>query len=75
MKNLKPKDKKVKEFVAQEITKFKLLYQDEKNKRDKDNITKETKYKLEKPKADDNWLSSAFYNIVSIFNPHNLSFS
>ena len=54
LKNLKPKDKKVKEFVAKEITKFKLLYQDEKNKRDKDKITKETKYKLEKPKADDN---------------------
>lgn len=52
--NLKPKDKKVKAFVNNEITRFNILYQDEKNKRDKDKITKETKYNLENKKNEDN---------------------
>lgn len=46
-KSLKPKDKKVKVFVNEEVMRFKILYQDEKNKRDKDIIAKETKYNLE----------------------------
>lgn len=52
-KSLKPKDKKVKEFVSKEIKRFKTLYQDEKNRRDKSIIKDETKYKLENKKADD----------------------
>ena len=52
-KFLKPKDKKVKEFVSKEIKRFKTLYQDEKNRRDKSIIKDETKYKLENKKFDD----------------------
>jgi hypothetical protein len=52
-KALKPKNKKVKEFVNKEIKRFKLLYQVEKNKVDKNLIKDETKYKLENEKSDD----------------------
>lgn len=52
-KSLKPKDKKVKEFVSKEIKRFKTLYQDEKNRRDKSIIKDETKYKLENKKSGD----------------------
>lgn len=52
-KSLKPKNKKVKEFVSKEIKRFKTLYQDEKNRSDKSIIKDETKYKLENKKADD----------------------
>ena len=45
---------KVKDFVKKEISRFKNLYQDEKNKTDKELITKETKYKLENKKTDEN---------------------
>ena len=47
LKSLKPKDKRVKEFVNKEIKNFKTLYQVEKNIRDKNIIKEETKYKLE----------------------------
>lgn len=53
-KNLKPKDKKVKEFINKEIVRFKILYQDEKNKKDKNKIIKETKYNLENKTSEDN---------------------
>lgn len=53
-KGLKSKNKKVKEFVNKEIVRFKILYQDEKNKRDKDRIIKETKYNLENKNTDEN---------------------
>lgn len=53
-KGLKLKNKKVKEFVNKEIVRFKILYQDEKNKRDKDRIIKETKYNLENKNTDEN---------------------
>ena len=53
-KDLKSKNKKVKEFVNKEIVRFKILYQDEKNKRDKDRIIKETKYNLENKNTDEN---------------------
>lgn len=53
-KNLKPRNQKVKDFVKKEISRFKNLYQDEKNKTDKELITKETKYKLENKKTDEN---------------------
>lgn len=52
-KSLKPKDKKVKDFVSKEIKRFKTLYQDEKNRRDKSIIKDETKYKLENKKSGD----------------------
>lgn len=52
-KSLKPKDKKLKKFVSEEIKRFKTLYQDEKNRRDKSIIKDETKYKLENNKVDD----------------------
>ena len=53
-KGLKSKNKKVQEFVNKEIVRFKILYQDEKNKRDKDRIIKETKYNLENKNTDEN---------------------
>ena len=53
-KGLKSKNKKVKEFANKEIVRFKILYQDEKNKRDKDRIIKETKYNLENKNTDEN---------------------
>lgn len=46
-KSLKSKNKKVKNFLNNEIKRFKTLYQEEKNKRDKNIIKDETKYKLE----------------------------
>ena len=52
-KSLKPKDKKVNDFVSKEIKRFKTLYQDEKNRRDKSIIKDETKYKLENKKSGD----------------------
>lgn len=51
-KKLKPKDKKVGDFVNKEIIRFKMLYQNEKNKYDKDIIIKETEYNLENKKID-----------------------
>lgn len=53
-KLLKPKNKKVKCFVAKEIETFKILYQEEKNTRDKEIIKDEVKYKLENIKAGEN---------------------
>lgn len=52
-KFLRPKNKKVKEFVDKEVKRFKTLYQIEKNKRDKSIIKDETTYKLETKKTDD----------------------
>ena len=47
-KNLKSKNRKVKDFVNKQITRFRILYQNEKNKRDKETIIQETEYNLEK---------------------------
>ena len=47
-KGLKPKEEKLKLFVKKEQLRFKNLYQDEKNKLDKNDIVRETRYKLEK---------------------------
>lgn len=52
-KSLKPKNKKVKEFVNKEIKRFKNLHQIEKNRRDKSIIKDETKYMLENKKVGD----------------------
>lgn len=52
-KNLKPKDKNVKDFVNKQIIRFKILYQDEKNRQDKDMIIKETKYNLANKNTDE----------------------
>lgn len=52
-KELKPRKKKVKEFVNKEIERFEILYQSEKNRIDKDKIKEEIKYKLENKKNND----------------------
>ena len=52
-KSLNSKDKKVVKFVNKEIKRFRVLYQVEKNERDKNIIKDEIKYKLENKKADD----------------------
>lgn len=51
-KNLKPKNKKVKDFVNKEIDRFEILFQVEKNKQDKNIIIKETEYNLKSKKID-----------------------
>lgn len=46
-KNIKSKDKKVNNFIKKEASQFKDLYQNEKNKVDKEIIKNNTKYSLE----------------------------
>lgn len=46
-KNVKSKDKKVNDFIKTESSRFKVLYQNEKNKVDKEIIKNNTKYNLE----------------------------
>ncbi len=52
-KTVKSKNKNVKEFVNKEIKRFKALYQDEKNRTDKNIIKDEIEYKLKNKKIDD----------------------
>lgn len=49
-KNIKSKNNKIQRFVQREIENYKILYQEEKNKLDKNKAIKETKYKLENAK-------------------------
>ncbi len=49
-KGLKSKDARVMRFAKREVENYNILYHDEKNKQDKNKITKETKYKLENKK-------------------------
>ncbi len=49
-KNLKSRNNKIKKFAQREIENYKILYQEEKNKLDKNKVIKETKYKLENTK-------------------------
>lgn len=52
-KGIKTKNEKLKLFVRNEENRFKVLYHDEKNKRDKDKIINDAKYRLENKKTGD----------------------